>query len=140
MFHDLVMKEKPDEMSVEERLDLLTQSIENAGKQMERLTEQLMGTIVILCLPMSSTKKLEFGFKAIEKLPSHILKIIIRRYIEESKRVDLKFDDMIDPMFVVFGFEQLWHLVDRETIREFYGEWALNKWDTLGKSHKCEDE
>ena len=45
---------------------------------------------------------------------------------------------MIDPMFLVFGFERLWKILDTETIREFYGEWALGKWDAMGKSHKCE--
>ena len=122
------MTEDPNEIPLEERVDLLTSSIENAGKQMERLTEQLMGTIVILCLPMTSAKKLEFGFKSIEKLPNHILKIIIRRYVEESKKADMKFDEMVDPLFLVFGFEKLWKLLDRETIKEFYGEWALNSY------------
>ena len=106
---------------------------------MERLTEQLMGMIVILCLPLPSTKKLEFGFKAIEKLPRHILKIIIRRYMEESKKADVKFDEMIDPMFLVFGFEKLWRLVESETIREFYGEWSQSKWEEMGQKHKCEE-
>jgi len=68
------------------------------------------------------------------------LKIIIRRYVEESKKVDMKFDDMIDPLFIVFGFERLWKLLDSETIREFFGEWALNKWNEIGKNHECVGE
>jgi len=133
------MPEKKDDLTLEERIDIIQSSLENAGKQMERLTEQLMGTIVILCLPLSSTKKLEFGFKAIEYLPTHILRIIIRRYIEESKKADVKFDDMIDPMFLVFGFEKLWKMLDNETIRKFYGEWAQSKWETEGQKHKCDE-
>lgn len=134
------MSDKKEELTTDERLQILEDGFESARKQIERLVEQLMGMITILCLPMSANKKLEFGFKTIESLPNHILKIIIRRYIEESKKIDMKFDDMIDPMFLVFGFERLWKVIDRETIREVYGEWALNKWDVMGKNHKCEDE
>lgn len=129
-----------EELTIEERLKILEDGFEGARKQTERLVEQLMGMITILCLPMSHNKKLEFGFKTIEKLPNSILKIIVRRYVEESKKIDIKFDDMIDPMFLVFGFERLWKVLDRETVREFYGEWALNKWDIMGKSHKCEGD
>ena len=135
----IIMSDKKEEMTIEERIKILEDGFENARKQTERLVEQLMGMITILCLPMSPTKKLEFGFKTIEKLPNQILKIIIRRYVEESKKIDIKFDDMIDPMFLTFGFERLWKILNRETIREFYGEWALSKWETMGKSHKCEE-
>lgn len=130
---------QPDEAPIEDRIEKVEEELKNVNKQMERLVEQLMGTITILCLPMPTSRKLELGFKMIEKIPDSILQVIVRRYIEEGKKSDVKFDDMIDPMVRIFGIERSWKLIDRETIKENYGELALNKWDELGRTHKCEE-
>jgi hypothetical protein len=97
-----------------------------------------MGAITILCLPISTSRKLEIGFKMIEKLPDDTLKMIIKRYVEEGKKSDVSFDNMIDPMVRILGFERLWKILDAETIRLHYGEWALAKWQDMAKSHHCE--
>jgi hypothetical protein len=132
------MAEK-EERQPSERLDDLERNFKNIQKQIERLTQELMGTITILCLPLSNGRRLEFGFKQIEQLPNHILQIIIQRYVTESKHSDLSFDEMITPIVSVFGFERSWKVLPRETIKDIYGEWALAKWDEMAKSHPCEE-
>lgn len=128
-----------DETPLDTRVEDLETDLRNTKKQVEMLTEQLMGTLTILCLPMPTGKKLEFGFKMLEKLPNHILKVIVKRYVSESKFIDLKFDEMVDPMYRTFGFERLWKILDGETIREVYGEWSLARWQEMAKTHQCED-
>jgi len=124
---------------IDERVSDLERELLNTQKQIVKLSEELMGTITILCLPLSNSRKLELGFKQIEQLPNNILRIIIVRYIKESKHSDLSFDTMITPVVSILGFERAWKVLTRETINEVYGEWALGKWDEIAKSHPCED-
>ena len=130
---------KDTEVPIDERVSDLERELKNTQKQIMRLSEELMGTITILCLPLSNSRKLELGFKQVQQLPRDILKVIIRRYIKESKHSDLSFDAMITPVVSVLGFERAWKVLTRETINEVYGEWALGKWDEMAKSHPCED-
>ncbi len=43
-------------------------------------------------------------------------------------------------MVRVLGFERLWKILERETIQEYYGEWALSKWEEMAKAHSCNGE
>ena len=124
---------------IDERVSDLEKDLKNTQKQIIKLSEELMGTITILCLPLTDSRKLELGFKQVEQLPNKILNVIIRRYIMESKHSDLSFDTMITPVVSVLGFERAWKVITREIINDVYGEWALGKWDEMAKSHPCED-
>lgn len=132
------MTEK-DEEQINERLSDLERDLKSMQKQIERLTQEFMGTITILCLPLADGRRIELGFKQIQQLPNKILSVIIRTYISEGKHNDLSFDFLIAPMVNILGFERAWKILSRETIKEFYGEWALSKWDEMAKSHPCEE-
>jgi len=131
--------EDEKEIPMEERVSDLERELKNTRQQIQELTQELMGTVTILCLPLSDGRRLELGFKQIERLPNNILKMIIQRYVKESKLSDLSFDTMITPLVSVLGFERAWKVLSREIIKEIYGEWALGKWDEMAKSHPCED-
>ncbi|PJC49821.1 MAG: hypothetical protein CO032_08080, partial [Nitrosopumilales archaeon CG_4_9_14_0_2_um_filter_34_16] len=124
---------KDSEAPIDERVNDLERELKNTQKQITKLSEELMGTITILCLPLTHSRKLELGFKQVEQLPNNILKVIIRRYIMESKHSDLSFDTMITPVVSVLGFERAWKVITRTTINEVYGEWSLGKWDEMAK-------
>ena len=127
-----------DEKTLDERVTDLEHGMKSAQKQLERLTESLMGGITILCLPLPTNTRLEIGFNLIKGLPDDILKLIIKRYIIEGKKSELRFDDLLNPMIRILSFERLWKLLDHETLRTTYGEWELNKWNEMEKNHPCE--
>ena len=128
-----------NDATLEERVSDLEKELKTTQKQIIRLTEELMGTITILALPLSNVRKLELGFTSIRDLPNKPLKIIIHRFVIESKNSDLNFDEMITPIVSVLGFERAWKLLSREIIKETYGDWALGKWEEMAKSHPCEE-
>ena len=128
--------EKPP---IEERIDTLEQELKTAKKQIERLTEELIGTIAINCLPLPQSKKLAIGFKMLKILPQAPLIIIIKRYVAESRMSNLSFDEMINPIVNELGFERAWKVLSHETIKDVYGDWDLNRWKEMAKSHPCED-
>lgn len=131
--------ENDKEIPLDERVTDLERDLKNSQKQIEKLTQELMGTITILCLPLSEGRRLELGFKQISELPNNILGIIIDRYVKESKHSDLSFDSMVTPLVSVLGFERAWKVLTREKIKDEYGDWALSKWDEMAKSHPCEE-
>ena len=130
---------KDSETPIDERVSDLERDLETTQKQITKLTQELMGTITILCLPLTNSRKLELGFRQVEQLPNNILKVIVRRYVNESKHSDLSFDLMVTPLVSVLGFERAWKILTRETIKEVYGEWSLGKWDEMAKNHPCEE-
>ena len=129
-----------NEVPIEERVSYLEKELINSRKQIEELYEELMGTITILCLPLNKGRRLELGFKQIKKLPNNALQMIIKRYVIESKKMDLSFDEMINPVVSVLGFERSWKLLSSESIMEIYGEWAVGKWEEMAKAHPCEGD
>jgi len=102
-------------------------------RQNEDLTRKLASLVTTLSMPMSTGKKLETVFKLIEVLSAEMLKPIIKNYVKEARSNNLKFDDMIEPMYVVFGLDRLQNILDDETIQEHYGEWAVNRWRLSGR-------
>jgi len=130
----------PKDTPIEERVSYLEKELTSSRKQIEKLYEELLGTITILCLPLNKTRRLELGLKQVEKLPNNPLKMIIQRYVIESKKIDLSFDEIINPIVSVLGFDRAWKLLPSETIREIYGEWASAKWEEMGRNHTCEEE
>ena len=130
---------EPDDAPIENKVQYLEQELKTLRKQMTRMTEEFMGTIAILCLPLSNSKRLEIGFKQIRDLPNVPLKVIMKRYVIESKLSNMSFDEMINPIINVLGFERAWKVVDDETIRDNYGEWDLNRWKEMAKTHSCEE-
>ena len=98
-----------------------------------------MGTITILCLPLQKGRRLELGFKQISKIPNSILTVILERYVIESKNSDLNFDEMINPVVSVLGFERAWKILTKTTIRKNYGDFAIMRWEEMAKSHSCEE-
>lgn len=127
------------EAPIKERVNDLERDLQNTQKQITRLTQELMGTVTILCLPLTDSRKIELGFKQVEQLPNNVLKVIVKKYVEESKHSDLSFDAMVTPVVGVLGFERAWKVLTRDTIKEVYGDWSLGKWDEMAKSHPCED-
>jgi len=130
----------PNDIPIEERVSYLEKELTSSRKQIEKLYEELLGTITILCLPINKTRRLELGFKQVEKLPNNPLKMIIQRYVIEGKKIDLSFDEIVNPIVSVLGFDRAWKLLSSETIRENYGEWAQSKWEEMGRNHTCEEE
>lgn len=132
------LTEPPSNPSVEEELEMLRREMELLRKEVERRNQQLMGVLTILCLPMTTNRKLEVGFSVIKELKDDILKLIIERYVKEGVRSDLNFDEIMNPMVTTLGIEKLWKLLDKEKIKENFGDWALARWIEIGKAHRCE--
>lgn len=128
-----------DDAPMGDRVSYLERELKTAQQQITALTENLLGTITILCLPLSVGKRLEIGFKQIKDLPDDILTIIVKRYVQEAKYSDVSFDEMISPLVAILGFERAWKILSRETVKDNYGEWALNKWEEMARNHPCED-
>ena len=131
---------EPDDAPIENKIQYLEDELKTMKKEMIRMIEDFMGTIAILCLPLSVQKRLEIGFKQIQQLPNTPLKVIMKRYVIESKASNLSFDDMINPIVSVLGFERAWKILDGETIKDNYGDWDLNRWKEMAKSNPCEGE
>lgn len=128
-----------EDVPLPERVSYLEDELKSTKKQLLNLTEELMGTITILCLPLPRGRRLELGFKQISKIPDNILKLIVERYVIEAKNSDLSFDDMISPVVSVLGFERSWKILTISTIRKNFGEWAVGKWEEMAKNHPCEE-
>lgn len=86
-----------DSAPTSERIAYLEEELRAMKKQLESLTEQLFGSITILCLPLPRGRRLEIGFKQIGSLPNGVLGVIVRRYIAESRISDLSLDEMLSP-------------------------------------------
>ena len=129
---------KNGDMPDSERIAYLEEEMKSMGKQVRSLTEQILGSVVILCLPLPRGKRLEIAFKQIENLPNGVLGIIVRRYITESRTSDLSFDDMLGPVVAAFGFERAWKIIEANQLRETYGDYAVLRWEEMAKSHPCE--
>jgi hypothetical protein len=89
-------------------------------------------------LSISTKRRLEIGFNLIKSLADETLKSIIGRYVSEASKSELTFDDIIDPLVRVIGFERAWKILARKMIRETFGEWALARWLEMAKTHACE--
>ena len=129
---------KNGDMPDSERIAYLEEEMKSMGKQVRSLTEQILGSVVILCLPLPRGKRLEIAFKQIENLPNGVLGIIVRRYITESRTSDLSFDDMLGPVVAAFGFERAWKIIEANQLRETYGDYAVLRWEEMAKRHPCE--
>ena len=121
-----------------ERIEYLEGELKAVKKQIESLTEQLFGSITILCLPLPRGKRLELGFKQVERLPNGVLNVIVKRYISESRTSDLSFEEMLSPLVAVFGFERAWKIIGIDHLRDTYGDYAVLRWEEMAKSHPCE--
>ena len=109
-----------------------------AIKQLESLTEQLYGSITILCLRLPRGKRLGLGFKPVELLPNGTLAVIVKRYILESRTSDLNFDGVLIPLVAVFGFERAWKIISVGHLRDAYGDYAVLRRGEMAKSRPCE--
>ena len=121
-----------------ERMAYLEEELKALRKEVKSLTEHLLGSITILCLPLSRSRRLELGFKQVEHLPNSILTMIAERYISESRTSDLNFDDMLSPLVAVFGFERAWKIISIDHLRDTYGIYAVLRWEEMAKSQPCE--
>ena len=107
-------------------------------KQLESLTEQLFGSITILCLLLPRGKRLGLGFKQVERLPNGTLAVIVKHYILESRTSDPNFDYVLIPLVAVFGFERAWMIIGIGHLRDAYGDYAVLRREEMAKSHPCE--
>ncbi|WP_337862315.1 hypothetical protein [Nitrososphaera sp.] len=123
---------------MEEKVEALQRDVELLQREVQRRNQELMGALTILCLPMSTNRKLEVGFSVLRRLPDDVLKLIIDRYTKEGIRSDMTFDQIMEPMIKSLGFERLWSIIGKEKIREEFGEWALARWTEMSKDHGCE--
>lgn len=89
-----------------ERMVYLEEEAKSLGRQVRSLTGQVLGGVVILCLPLPRGRRLEIAFRQMENLPNGVLGAIVRRYVAESRMSDLGFDDMLSPVVAAFGFER----------------------------------
>lgn len=121
-----------------ERIAYLEEELKAMKKQVRSLTEQVLGSVAILCLPLPQGKRLEIAFKQIENLPNRVLGVIVRRYITASRMGDLSLDDMLSPVVGVLGFERAWKIIEIDHLRETYGNYAILRWEEMAKSHPCE--
>lgn len=121
-----------------ERIAYLEGELKALKKQIGSLTEMLLGSTIILCLPLPLSKRLELGFKQVEFLPNGPLSVIVKRYISESRTSDLNFDDMLSPLVAVLGFERAWKIIGIDHLRTTYGNYAVLRWEEMAKSHPCE--
>lgn len=131
---------EPTEIPLEEKVSYLEDELKSTQKQIMNITQELMGTVILLCLPLSKGRRLELGFKQIRKIPDAILKTIIETYVGESKHSDLNFDEMISPVVTMLGFERSWKILPTEIIRKYYGDYSAAKWMEMAKDHNCEEE
>lgn len=121
-----------------ERIAYLEEELKAVKKQVRSLTEQVLGSVAILCLPLPQGKRLEIAFKQIENLPNGVLEVIVRRYVSESRASDLSFDGMLSPVVGVLGFERAWKIIDKDHLGATYGDYAVLRWEEMAKSHPCE--
>ena len=121
-----------------ERIAYLEEELKAMKKQVRSLTERVLGSVAILCLPLPQGKRLEIAFKQIENLPNRVLGVIVRRYITASRMGDLSLDDMLSPVVGVLGFERAWKIIEIDHLRETYGNYAILRWEEMAKSHPCE--
>ncbi len=130
-------EEIPEE-SAEEKIETLKHEIELIHREVRRRNDEMLGYLTVLCLPMSTKRRLEIGFNLIKSLADETLKSIIGRYVSEASKSELTFDDIIDPLVRVIGFERAWKILPLKMIRETFGEWALARWLEMAKTHACE--
>jgi hypothetical protein len=124
--------------TLEQRVERLEEDLKLMNRELQRRNQELMGVFTILCLPMSTSRKMEVGFSILIRLPEDVLKLITDRYLKEAARSDLTFDQIVEPMVKAWGFEKAWSVVTAEKIREQFGEWALGRWLEMSKTHGCE--
>ncbi|MEW5841474.1 MAG: hypothetical protein AB1753_10775, partial [Thermoproteota archaeon] len=74
---------------MEEKVEALQRDVELLQREVQRRNQELMGALTILCLPMSTNRKLEVGFSVLRRLPDDVLKLIIDRYTKEGIRSDM---------------------------------------------------
>lgn len=129
---------KNGDLPASERIAYLEEELKMMKKQARSLTEQILGSVVILCLPLPQGKRLEIAFKQIEILPNSVLGVIARRYILESGASDLSFGAMLSPLVGVLGFERAWKIVEMDHLRGAYGDYAVLRWEEMAKGHPCE--
>ena len=130
--------EEKNGASDSERIRLLEGELKAIRKQIETLTEELFGSIAILCLPLSRNRRLELGFKQIGRLPNGVLRVIVKRYMAEGRASDIAFDEMVGPVVAAFGFERAWKIISAGDLRDAYGDYAVLRWEDMAKAHPCE--
>ena len=121
-----------------ERITYLEQEVKALNKQVGSLTEQVLGSVVILGLPLPRGRRLEIAFRQIENLPSGVLGVIAGRYVRESRMSGLNFDGMMGPLVAALGFERAWKIINIDQPRRTYGDYAVLRWEEMAKSHPCE--
>jgi hypothetical protein len=99
--------EQNDSISPEEQIDDLKREVELLHREVARRNQEMMGFITVLCLPMSTKRKLEVGFTIIKELPDPFLREILERYIKEGVKSEMNFDQIIEPMPIVTLFNRL---------------------------------
>lgn len=129
---------KDDALPDSKRIAYLEGELKAMKKQLESLTEQIFGSITILCLPLPRSKRLELGFKQAERLLNGTLPVIVGRYISESRTSDLNFGDVLILLVAVFGFERAWEIIGIDHLRDTYGNYGVLRREVMARSHPCE--
>ena len=130
---------KDTEAPPEERISYLEKELENTKKDLRRITENLFGTVAILCLPLNHTTRIEYGMKQLEPLPNNVLSQIIKTFVKEGKNSDMPFEQVISPIVSILGFERAWKILSKETIKNYYGNWAVHTWEEMAEKYPCEE-
>lgn len=132
-------KDEKDIVPPEERISYLEKELENTKKDLRRITENLFGAVAILCLPLNHATRIEYGMKQLEPLPNNALSQIIKTFVKEGKNAELPFEQIISPLVSILGFERAWKILSKETIKNYYGDWAVHMWEEMAKKYPCED-
>jgi hypothetical protein len=127
---------------LEERIRNLELGQETMQRYLPRISQELLGYLLILSLPMSDRRRLELTSALLNKikLDDATLGLILLRYFNEGKLSDFGFDDIINPLVKTFSFDRLWKVVDVEQVREIFGEMAVARWNELERYSPCKKE
>ena len=136
------MDTNEDEASLDQRVTDLEINFKALFNSISRRNQELLGYLLVLSLPMSDKRRLETTTSILKttKLEPVVLKEILLRYFKEGIKSDLKFDDLIEPLINIIGFEELWKTITTEMIRELFGEVGVVKWIGYEKYYPCKNE
>jgi hypothetical protein len=131
-----------NEESLESRVNNLEGTLKALHYSISRRNNELLGTLLVLSLPMSDKRRLETAIAVLKsiELDDLILKDVLFRYLGEGIRSNLGFADLIEPLIDGLGFEKLWKLINKEDIKKLFGEVATTKWTDFERHFPCTNE
>jgi hypothetical protein len=131
-----------DELNTEDRIKNLEMSQEALSKYLLRVNQNMLGYLLILSLPMTTKRRLELTSSLLNSisLDDLVLRDVLIRYLHEGRLGEINFEQLLEPLVKVFGFDRLWKMIKVEDVREIFGEMAVIRWLELEKHSPCKKE